>query len=77
LLKNLGFKRTLKVIVDYPAMFLMPGFAFWTFAGIQLIEPCHICDRTTRIAVSFKMTLGQFFFVVTKIRNVFSCHLFF
>ena len=59
------------MIVDYPAMFLMPGFAFWTFAGIQLIEPCHICNRTTRIAVSFKMTLGQFFLVVTKISGVF------
>ena len=57
LMRSLGFKRTLKVIIDYPAIFLMPGFAFWTFSGIKVDEPCLVCKQTRRIAVSFRMTL--------------------
>ena len=57
LMRSLGFKQTLKVIMDYPAIFLMPGFAFWTFSGIKVHEPCFVCKKTRRIAVSFRMTL--------------------
>ena len=64
MLKNIGFKKTLSVFFQFPAILLMPVFSLWTTGSVgssSIFPKCNSSpttneNRSKRIYISFKNT---------------------
>ena len=71
---SLGFKRTVKTVLQFPALILTPAFSYWTFGPVNTFSASTwCCGGSQRLGVSFLHTwinfaitlLGQLCYAIT------------
>ena len=62
---SIGLRKSIKMIILYPALVLTPVFSYWTFG-----DPNGICRRNAdqKLKVSFRLTLGNI--IITTFGNL-------
>ena len=66
LLSNIGPKRTLRLMFQFPALFLTPVFSFWTFGDKK---GCYFCKTQIDRKVQVSFTLSWINFSLSVITN--------
>ena len=66
LLSNIGPKRTLRLMFQFPALFLTPVFSFWTFGDKK---GCCFCKDQTIRKIQLSFTLSWINFSLSVITN--------
>ena len=70
---SIGFRKTLKTVVNFPAIILTSAFSYWVFGPIESFScPTWCCGGNSRLGVSFLHTwinciitiLGQLVFYI-------------
>ena len=54
---SIGFKETIKTIIQFPALILTPMFSYWVFGPIESKSCSNLCCReNSRLGLSFLYT---------------------
>ena len=72
---SIGIKKTLQIVIQFPALILTPAFSQWVIAPIESYSFTNLfCGGSSRLGVSFLHTwinagitlVGQYFFLVIR-----------
>ena len=72
LLSSIGFQKTFKMILQFPALIMAPVFSYWTFGDPTF---CHKRNYEGRLKASFRFTWGNCFITAMGNLGLFLVHL--